>query len=106
MDLDDSRGLDPGPEDVLLRGLVVLGAQALQVVQEAGRERVSLKKCFHIDLSLCKYSNKTSKRERYDNDFFRSRACDVKALRLQNKTVLRKCSFAAENKTTTFAPSN
>ena len=93
MDLYDSRGLDPGPEDVLLRGLVVLGAQALQVVQEAGRERVSLKKCFHIDLSLCKYSNKTSKRERYDNDFFRSRACDVKALRLQNKTVLRKVQF-------------
>ena len=36
MDLYDSRGLDPGPEDVLLRGLVVLGAQPLQVVEEAG----------------------------------------------------------------------
>ena len=105
MDLDDSRGLDPGPEDVLLRRLVVLGAQALQVVQEAGRERVSLKKCFHIDLSLCKYSNKTSKRERYDNDFFRSLArvtSKLFSLTKQN----RKCSFAAENKTTTFAPSN
>ena len=34
VDLDDAGGLDPGPEDVLLRGLVVLGAKPVQVVQE------------------------------------------------------------------------
>ena len=34
VDLYDAGGLDPGPEDVLLGGLVVLGTQPIKVVQE------------------------------------------------------------------------
>ena len=42
VDLDDAGGLDPGPEDVLLRGLVVLGAQSVQVVQETTNHSLEL----------------------------------------------------------------
>ena len=37
VDLYDSGGLDSGAEDVLLRRLVVLGAETLEVVQETER---------------------------------------------------------------------
>ncbi len=39
VDLHDSGGLHPGPEDVLLGRLVVLGAEPLKVVQEAGKKK-------------------------------------------------------------------
>lgn len=34
MDFDDARGLDSGSENVLLCGLVVSGAEPVQVIQE------------------------------------------------------------------------
>ena len=37
MNLHDAGGLDPGPEDVLLGGLILLGAKPVQVVEEAER---------------------------------------------------------------------
>ena len=39
MNLDDARGLDPGPEDVLLGGLVVLGSQSVKIVKETEKEK-------------------------------------------------------------------
>jgi hypothetical protein len=43
MDLHDAGGLDSGPEDVLLCGLVVLGPQPVQIVQKAEQSRVKIK---------------------------------------------------------------
>ncbi len=42
VDLYDSGGLDSGPQDVLLRRLVVLGSQPLQVIKEAARMKKKL----------------------------------------------------------------
>ena len=42
MDLDDSGRLDSRPQDILFCRLVVFGAEALQVVQEAVGFRISL----------------------------------------------------------------
>ena len=40
VDLHDAGCLDPGPQDVLLRGLVVLRSQPIQVVQETGEQSI------------------------------------------------------------------
>jgi hypothetical protein len=34
VDLDNARGLHPGPEDVLLRGLIIWLAQTVQIIEE------------------------------------------------------------------------
>ena len=39
VNLDNARGLDPGPQDILLSGLVVLRSQAVQIVKETEKKK-------------------------------------------------------------------